>query len=143
MKNNFFFYKCVQFLKKNTSVSRKSLLDRYKKCQFDNFTASIDGVPTSWHTLLQKKQPKRPKRTAIDQAHMQLRLRVRALSLWIFIQVKRSEQLKTKIKPWIRKSSKSLHRHLFYYFSLLINVKASKEENSMWNRIWRRKPRTQ
>ena len=59
MKNNFFFYKCVQFLKKNTSVSRKSLLDRYKKCQFDNFTASIDGVPTSWHTLLQKKTAKK------------------------------------------------------------------------------------
>ena len=37
--------------------------------------ASFDGVRTSWYTILNIKQPKTPEKIAIDQAHMDLRLK--------------------------------------------------------------------
>ena len=84
-KKYIFFYKCVQILK-NASISRKALDSakilnsaEEKDTKNVNLTDSIDGVPISRHTLLHIHQPKRSKKITIDQAHMQLRMKVRVL----------------------------------------------------------------
>ena len=93
-------------------------------------------LDTHYRTRISRKNSKR---NAIDEAHMQLRLRVRALR-HLFGSLFKSTDLKkmeTKTKPWLGRSSNIPHRPLIIVllFPLIKVQEFTMEENLKWKNI--------
>ena len=136
MKNDAFFYKCLRIWNKK-NLSQESHPEKDTKNVI--VTASFDGVPTSLDTSLPTIQPKRPENIVIDQAHMQLMLRVRAMTQIFGPYIESTDLKKKRKQKWNLGSETTLegHKIVSIVHLLMINARASKNNQDLkLNSIW-------